>query len=196
MIRTRGLTLVEAVCVSALIGIAALAIVPSGVQIVNGGRVAAASRDIALSFHALRWKSVARRTAHGMWFTEGPEGWSWHEVRDGNGNGLRTAEVRNGTDPILSGPHRVEDRVAGVRPGFPGPGPYPRIGRHGRLDALHDPIKFGRSNLIAFSPRGSSSSGTLYLTDGAEGLYGIVLFGPTTRVRVWRYDPRQGRWRW
>ena len=92
-------------------------------------------------------------------------------------------------------PHRLEDRVSGIRPGFPGDGPFPRISGPGTISNLDDPVQFGASNLISFSPLGRSSSGTLYLTDGRQQLYGVVLFGPTTRVRVWRYDARAGRWK-
>ena len=55
-------------------------------------------------------------------------------------------------------------------------------------------MRFGRSDLVSFSPDGSASSGTLYVTDGRDGLYAVVLFGPTARVRVWRFDRRNGRW--
>ena len=56
-----------------------------------------------------------------------------------------------------------------------------------------DPVQFGRSDLVAFGPFGSTSSGTLYLTDGTA-CWAVVLFGPTCRTRVWRWDARHG-WR-
>jgi hypothetical protein len=55
-------------------------------------------------------------------------------------------------------------------------------------------VRFGRSDLISFSPGGSASSGTLYVTDGRRGFYAVVLFGPTARLRVWRYRPEERRW--
>jgi hypothetical protein len=116
-------------------------------------------------------------------------------VEDGNGNGLRTAEIRRGVDPTISGPHHLQDRVEDVRLGFPPGGPFPRIPpRAGNIVDTDDPVQFGRSDIVAFSPLGRSSSGTLYITDGRRGLFGIVLFGPSTRVRVWRYDTVGGKW--
>jgi hypothetical protein len=90
----------------------------------------------------------------------------------------------------------MADRIAGVELGFP-PGPAPsRIPpRSGTIADLTDPVKFGVSNVVSFSPLGRASSGTLYLSDGHHQLRGVVLFGPTVRVRVWRYDAREGRWR-
>lgn len=195
MSHTRGTTLPEMLCITTLIALATLAVIPTAATLARGGRMAAGARDLALTFHALRWKSVAENRSHGLYFEQADGEWHWYRVRDGNGNGLRTAEVKNGTDPILSGPHRTRDRVSGVDPGFPGEGPFPRVRGGGSIDNLDDPVKFGVSNLVSFSPLGASSSGTVYLTDGRRELFAVVLFGPTVRVRVWRYDPRTGNWR-
>ena len=56
-------------------------------------------------------------------------------------------------------------------------------------------MRFGRSDLISFGPLGTASGGTLYLTDSRHRLYAVVLYGRTARVRVWRYDTREGRWK-
>jgi hypothetical protein len=55
-------------------------------------------------------------------------------------------------------------------------------------------VRFGRSDLVSFSPLGSASSGTIYVTDGRNALFAIVQFGPTSRLRVWRYRPLERRW--
>jgi hypothetical protein len=90
----------------------------------------------------------------------------------------------------------LEHRIQGVTFGFPTIGAIPKIPpRRGAITNMSDPIQFGRSNLIGFSPDGSSSSGTIYVTNGRDELYAVVLFGPTTRIRVWRYERRSGLWR-
>ena len=110
--------------------------------------------------------------SHGLYFEELAGRWAWREVVDGNGNGLRTAEVRSGTDPTLSGPHRLEHRVAGVRLGFIPGLVVPRIPpRRGSIDSSSDPVRFGRSDLVSFSPLGSASSGTLFVTDDRDELF-------------------------
>jgi hypothetical protein len=82
-----------------------------------------------------------------------------------------------------------------VRLGFPGAGPFPRIPpRPGNIPHLDDPVQFGRSNIVSFSPIGASSSGTLYVTDGRDALYGVLLFGPSSRIRVWRFERSSGEW--
>ena len=54
-----------------------------------------------------------------------------------------------------------------------------------------DPVQFGVSDLVAFGAVGGPSCGTIYLTDGADA-WGVVLFGPSCRVRLWHWDRRNG----
>jgi len=195
-LRARGFTLTELMAVLALSGIILLITLPTLASMKSEGRVAAGARELAMTMHALRWKSVALSRNHGLLFDRSEHGWIWFVVRDGNGNGMRMAELRAGVDQTLSGPHRIEDRDKGIGFGFPTSGSLPRIPpRRGAIGALDDPVKFGRSDLVSFSPLGSSSSGTVYITDGRHKLYAVVLFGPTARVRVWRFDTRQGEWK-
>jgi hypothetical protein len=177
-----------------LVGIVALIAVPQAAALAENGRAAAAARQIATTMQALRWQAVAMNRHHGLLFDRDARGWYWLVVRDGNGNGLRTAEVRGGVDPVLSGPHRPEDQVSGTALGYPGAGSFPDIPPRSGTVGGADPVRFGRSDLVSFSPEGSASSGTVFVTDRRNALYGVVLFGPSCRARVWRYDRRVGRW--
>jgi len=193
--RVRGFSLLEMLVVLVVVALVSAAAVPAVGRMRRAALTAAGARHLAVTLHALRWKSVAEGMAHGMYFAADGSGWSWFVVRDGNGNGLRTAEVLGGTDPTLSGPHRTEDVASGVRLGFPPGGPFPRIPpANGWIDDHDDPIRIGNTSLLSFGPLGTASSGTFYLTDGRERLYAIVLYGKTARVRVWRYEPGSGRW--
>ncbi len=82
-----------------------------------------------------------------------------------------------------------------VRLGFPAGKNVLAIPPQRGVLATGDPVRFGRSDLISFSPRGRSSSGTLFLTDGRHRLYGVRLYGAATRIRVWRWDDRENQWR-
>ena len=196
MRRRSGHSLLELLVVLILLGIGTVLAFPAAADRLAVARASAAAREIALTMHALRWRAVARHASHGLLFQRDTRGWYWYVVRDGNGNGLSVAEVRRGTDLTLSGPHRISDRIQGIYPGFPPAPRIPRIPpRTGAMPDVVDPLQFGRSDLVVFSPAGSASSGTLYLTDGRYALRAVVLFGPTARVRVWRLDTREGRWR-
>lgn len=188
----RGTSLVEALAALALVGIGTI-LAGGGLSAVRRAEVAAAARELAVTFHALRWRSVSEARAYGVRFLADGEGWRWVVVRDGNANGLRRAEIDAGVDPIVSGPHRLRGRRA--RFGFPDVDRVPRIPPQGGSLPLDDPLRLGASDLVSFTPIGRSSTGSIYLTDGARELYGVVLFGPGTRVRVWRYDVAAARWR-
>ena len=186
----RGASLVESLTLLALLAIG-LALSAGALGALRRAEVAASARELAVTFHALRWRSVAESRAYGVRFLPGLEGWRWYVVRDGNANGLRRAEIDDGTDPTLSGPHRLDGIV---RFGFPQVDRVPRIPPQSGSLPLDDPLRLGVSDLVSFTPLGRSSTGSLYLTDGRRELYGVVLFGPGTRVRVWRYDVATARW--
>jgi type II secretory pathway pseudopilin PulG len=115
--------------------------------------------------------------------------------RDGDGDGVRSADIIDGTDPQIGPERQLQHVGAHVRLGFP-PGPPPRDpgdpSRH--LDRLDDPIRFNNSDIAAFSPLGQATPGSLYLTDGVEGLVVVRVLGRTGRVRVLVYDGRREVW--
>jgi type II secretory pathway pseudopilin PulG len=188
-------TLTEVVISVALVGVVTSALLPAAARIRSAALTAAGARHIAVSLHALRWKSVALGRSHGLLFDQDAAGWIWYVVSDGNGNGLRTSEVLDGSDPTLSGPHRLEETISGVTLGFPVPRPIPRVPPgQGPIDDLDDPIQIGNTNLLAFGPLGTSSSGTLYVTDRVRRLYAVRLYGKTARITVWFYNTKSGRW--
>jgi hypothetical protein len=190
-----GTSLAELLAVVALVGLGLAAALPGAAALRNRVRLAAAAREVALAVQALRWQSVARQRAHALWFREDARGWHWFRVRDGNGNGVTLGDLESGTDLRLSGPHRIEDRIAGVRIGLPAGDPAPELPpRGGRLPAGTEPVRFGLRRLVVASPHGTATPGTLFLTDGDGGLWAVVVFGATARVRVWRYDARADRW--
>jgi prepilin-type N-terminal cleavage/methylation domain-containing protein len=190
-----GMTLAEILVALAILGAAAIVAVPAGADLLSAARAEAGAREMATTFRALRFKSVALRRYRGLLFERRGRGWIFWEVEDGNGNGLRTSEVKSGVDRTVSGPHRLEEEIEKATPGIPPGGPFPEVppGRE-NLDDSSDPVQFGSSDLISFSPAGSASSGTLYVTDRRNGLAAVVLYGPTARVRVWRWSAWGRRW--
>ena len=110
--------------------------------------------------------------------------------RDGNGNGVRRAEIRAGVDQLVerhvpvTGP--VSDVSVAIRPGLPAIPPDT-----GTLSG--DAIRFGSSNILSFSPLGTATPGTFYIL-GRNGLQAAVrVTGGSSRVRTMIWDG--GRWR-
>ena len=59
----------------------------------------------------------------------------------------------------------------------------------GRLRGnLSDPVRAGRGNMITFTPRGTATPASLYLTDHRARMRVLRVYGGTGRVisRVWR----------
>jgi type II secretory pathway pseudopilin PulG len=191
----RGITLLETVVTVVIVSLAVIVVLPALGRMRASALTATGARHLAVTCHALRWKSVAQGRGHGLYFVRDTTGWSWYEVRDGNGNGLRLIDIANGSDPTLAGPRRLEDVASGVTLGFPLGNPIPRVPPStGWIDDLDDPIRIGNTKLLAFSPAGTSSSGTIYVTDRREHLYAVVLYGRTAKLRVWRYAAASGQW--
>jgi prepilin-type N-terminal cleavage/methylation domain-containing protein len=192
---SKGYTLAELLAVLAIVAMAVAAALPAAATLRDAGRAAPGARTMATLLSAQRWKSVTAHRVLGLQFRKAGTNWTWREVADGNGNGLRTADIARGIDPVLTQDAALERQVENVTLGIPPGGPYPEAPPGtDTLSAGDDPVRFGRSDLISFSPVGSASSGTLYVTDGRRGFYAVVLFGPTARLRVWRYRPEERRW--
>ena len=194
--RRRGVALIEMLVVVGLFAVLAMIAIGVSEALRTGGRLRVGARTMAQLLTHARSESVALGQGHGLAFARDSRGWYWRRARDGNGNGLRKSEIASGVDPVAGEPERLEQRVTGVRLGIPAGGPFPAPPPGTvRLSAADAPVRFGASDLVAFGPLGGGSSGTLFLTAGGRSLSAVVLYGPTARLRVWHYDPREDRWR-
>ncbi len=124
----------------------------------------------------------------GIRFERRLEGDVFAVYADGNGNGIRSADIRRGTDHLVAGPFPLNAAIPGVRvgilPGIPVPPP-------GRGTLTGDPIRFGRSDILSFSPLGTATPGTFYLAgDGAQAAVRVIGGSARVRLMTWR-----GRWR-
>jgi hypothetical protein len=115
--------------------------------------------------------------------------------RDADGDGVRTADINAGVDPPMGPWIELLHLGQHVRFGFP-PGPAPKDpgDPSRRLNRLHDPIRFNRSDLASFNHLGGSTPGSAYLTDGRSCLVVVRLFGRTGKVKRMRYDQRSESW--
>ncbi len=157
-------------------------------------KLTAAARDVASEMHRVRMEAIAQGLHAGLLFERSPGGSRWRPYGDGGRPGIYASEIASGTD-LPAGPAiEIASRHPGVRFGIAGSGTVPRIPPDaGVLAPGSDPIAFGNSDIYSASPTGGTSGGTLYLTDGAN-MRAVVAYGPTGRIRVWRYDAARGFW--
>jgi len=188
-----GFSLPEVLACLALLGILVAVSVPLLAETVAQERLRAAGWETALLLRGLRQRAITERLGFGLRFVQAGGLWSYCLYRDGNGNGIRTADILAGRDPLLWGPEEPGMRHEGIRFGLPATA-VPQIPPGtGPIPDPTDPVKFGASDIVSFSPSGSISGGTLYLTDGRR-VTAVVVYGPTGRIRAFRFDPGTG-WR-
>ncbi len=188
-----GFSLVEVLACLALLGILIALAVPLLAETVARERLRAAGWETALRIRGLRQRAITECVGYGLRFIQVAGLWSCSLYRDGNGNGIRTADILAGRDTLVWGPEEPGMRHEGIRYGLPEAG-IPRIPPStGLIQNPADPVKFGPSDIVSFSPSGSISSGSLYLTDGRR-VAAVVVYGPTGRIRAFRFDPATG-WR-
>jgi Tfp pilus assembly major pilin PilA len=109
--------------------------------------------------------------------------------RDGNLNGVRKEDIVKGIDTRVAGPFFLDARAPGVRVGI-NPGTPAIPPDRGVLD-VSDPIKFGSSDMLSFSPFGTATPGTFYLA-GESSQAAVRVTPGTARVRL--MVCRNGRW--
>lgn len=134
-----------------------------------------------------RMEAVKRSTAVALRFELFEGEYLYRTYVDGNGNGVRTADIQRGTDRALTALERLGDNFPGVR--------FALIPAVPDLDgsASGDAVRVGASHILTMAPNGTSSSGTLYIR-GRSGQFAVRVLGATGRTRVLRYDTGAGRW--
>ncbi len=154
----------------------------------------AAARELAQEMARLRSEAIVSRRDVAMRLTWSAGRYVYAFYADGDGDGVRSDDIASGRDPLLGATRDLASRHDGVDFGLLD-APIPEVPPGpGTLSSSSDPVRFGRSDIITFTPRGTSSSGTLYVSDGTGTVAAVVLFGGTGRIRIWRFD--RERWLW
>ncbi|HEV8237885.1 MAG TPA: GspH/FimT family pseudopilin [Thermoanaerobaculia bacterium] len=196
MSRQRGFQLVELVVVLALMSIAALIVVPPVLSMSARLRVDLAAHELMAALYQARSIAQRQSTYVGIKFYAAGGRVTYACYQDGDGDGVRTADITAGIDPQVA-PLRIMVHLGGrVGFGFP-PGRPPRDPgdpTH-RLVRLEDPIRFNDSDIASYGPLGTSTPGSLYITDGQRELSVVRVLGMTGKVRVMRWDPRADAWK-
>ena len=179
-----GRGLLELLVAVSLAMVMVAAAIPKAQSMVHESRL----RGAAFYLRGLMRQVRARAAAHGCYMgvvfdeVDGDPVFSIHA--DGNANGIRRVDVDSGADPMLREPYRLSQTFPGVRYGS-----LPA----GAKEPFMRGLQIGRSHIISFSPLGSSTTGTLYLSNDYGLVYAVVIFGSTGRVRVARYRGG-GKW--
>ena len=186
----RGASLIEVVVVMAAIVSMAGAAAPGAAAAIDARRVRQAAGLVAGRLRAAKQLAVFQGRSVGLVFDQVADRWAFRICSDGTGNGLRRADIDAGTDPCAEGPFDLERMFPGVRilsdASIRGPD-----GEAGSTDA----VRFGRSDLVSFSPDGGCTPGSLFLRSASGAQWIVRIAGVTGRTRVLRYDAPARAWR-
>ena len=163
---------------------------------IKNNQLRAATRRMFLLVRWMQSEAVRTRKKVGIVFNRAADGTYRFELyTDGDGDGIRTRDVTSGKDPKFAGPFFLSREYPGVRLGILERDRIPKVPPAGGvLRNRLDPVQFGSSDIISISPRGHSSTGTLYITDQSLRMMALVVYGPTVRIRIWTYRDGSGRW--
>jgi hypothetical protein len=194
--RSRGFQLAQTAVALAVLGAALVVVTPPLLHWSSALRLRLAASELSSALRLARMLALQTSGNVGLKLRPretGRVGFTVH--RDGDGDGVRSNDIVDGTDPQIGPERQLQHVGAHVRFGFP-PGPAPRDpgDPSRRLERLEDPIRFNNSDIAAFSSLGQATPGSLYLTDGAAGLVVVRVVGRTGRVRVMVYDAGDERW--
>ena len=165
--------------VVAILGGVAVAQVLSSVDHTRGY---AAAKYLGARLSLARMQAVARGGAVGLRFDQGARGITFSVFQDGNGNGIRSADIQIGADRLIEPATSLSERFPGVDialvPGAPGT----------------DPVQLGLTNLLTFTPVGTATAGSIYIRDREGTQWAVRILGATGRTRVLRYDVQLRGW--
>jgi type II secretory pathway pseudopilin PulG len=196
--RDQGWTLVEALVALSVLSLVLVLGIPRVERLASGVRTRLAAAEVAGALRLARMSAVRMERHVAVrfgWDGERSAGW-FRLFVDGDGDGVRNRDIERRIDRPL-GPKRdlrhlgrgVDFGIAaGLRPSDPS-------GSGRRLGRLTDPIRFNRSDLASFGPRGTSTPGSIYLSDQRGHLLVVRVFHRTGKVKTLRYDARTDRWR-
>lgn len=193
----RGFQLVELLVVLAIFALLAGLTAPPILRISGQLRLRQAADELVGVMRLARSVAVNRCANVAVKFRPRPDGHATYSLyRDADGDGVLSKDIDRGIDPQMAPPKRLEQIGNQVRFGFP-PGRLARDPASPKkwLRNGDDPIRFNNSNLASFSPLGTATPGTVFLTDGQRNLAAVRVTGRTGRVKVVVYDFEEEVWK-
>lgn len=185
-----GYTVIELLFTLAIAAALSLVALPATGRALDEIRIASAARYVAGRLIAMRMEAVRQSRACGFRFLAAGNDYTFTPYADGNGNGLRTAEMDAGVDHQIGPAERLGDKFPGVRFALPAGVPD----ADGLTGTSTDGVRIGAARILTFSFDGSATAGTLYLS-GPGGHYAVRVLGTTGRTRVLAFDYGASSWR-
>jgi Tfp pilus assembly protein FimT len=185
----RGASLLEVLLAISLLATLTAMGVPLTASALDEVRTAGAARYLSGRIMSLRMEALRRSASVALRFEVSGDDYVFAPFADGNGNGVRTADIRSGVDRQLGAFERLADKFPGVR--FQLPSEVRDV--DGATSATSDGVRIGTARILTMSPDGTATSGTLYVR-GTRGQYAVRVLGITGRTRVLQYRVGDRSW--
>jgi prepilin-type N-terminal cleavage/methylation domain-containing protein len=179
--RPPGYSLVELLFAVAIMATVSAIAVPQSLATVDRARALSAARFLASRMAVARSQAIMRSTHVALQFEDRPSGITFRMFVDGNRNGVRTNDISAGIDVPVEAPVRLRELYQGVAIAVSGA-------------AGSDPVRLGTSNLLSFTPLGTSTSGSVFVRGRDGSQFAVRVLGATGRARLLQYVPRSGEW--
>ena len=189
---TAGGTSIVSMLVSlALLAVLVQSLAPDFVRWRDRQQLLGAARNLSLTVAGMRAAAAASGRSRGLAFAYDEEGnsLSWQVIEDGDGDGVRRSDIRTGVDGAIAATVNLGRAYAGVLSGRPA-GVPPVGGGSAGVGG----VAFGRSRILSCSPAGSATSGTLYLTNRHGDGVALRVYGATSRLSLWSWQPAARDW--
>jgi hypothetical protein len=147
---------------------------------------------MATRLQQVKMEAIARSANVGLRFLHEANGYSFTAYVDGNGNGIRGADIQGGVDKPIRQAERLRDLFSGVD--FGAAADVPPVDSGGAAPG-DDPVRIGAAKILTFTALGTSSTGSLYVRSPRGAQYVVRIFGETGKTRMLRFDPRQRKWK-
>lgn len=184
------MTLAETVVTVGLVGTLSAIAFPTLAGL-DDARVAGAARYLSSRLAESRMDAIAQSREVAIRFSPAGATFSFSVYVDGNSNGVLARDITRGIDRRVRGPEQLADNfrnvIIGVQPGVPA------IDSGGAAPS-GDPLKLGSGDSVSFSPMGTSTSGTIYITGQSHAQYAVRVFGATGKIRAYRFISGTGKW--
>jgi prepilin-type N-terminal cleavage/methylation domain-containing protein len=184
----RGFSALELLFVVSLIAALAAMAIPLTSNTIDAMRTSMAASYLEARIASARIRAVRHSTRVALRFEPSREDYAIAEYTDGNGNGIRTADIAAGIDPRLAQPQTLGEMFPGVSFGL-------LAGIPGEDDSgdEREGIRLGSGRMLSVGPDGTATSGSVYL-HGRHLQYAVRVLGATGRTRVLRFDTGTARW--
>jgi len=190
---TAGFSILELLVVLAVAGMVAAVAMPAFHSIQNGLAVRSALGEIRSILALTRSRAIASTRNTAVRFERDRGRFRYAIYEDGDWDGVRNEDIARGIDRPFLTSREVLRGVSRAWIGLPShPISDPDTGQ--LMKPGSSAIRFNRSMLCSFSPSGSGTSGSVFVTDGGEVTAVVRVFGGTGRIRSQRFDRNLGRW--